>query len=221
MGNILLPSSSTIKEKAIEQTIARTDDIPAQIISDVWNPDTCPAELLPWLAWAMSVDEWDIIWPADIKRSVIKQSISVHQKKGTRGAVRRALDALGVNIELKEWFETDATPHTFEIEARGNETLSQQNEAIIDQEFFSTVRRVINDIKPARSHFQVQVGATFGIIGLKKAIAANTGAIVREHAAISPQEITRQATPTMNMACRIGTIARTRMENNIAYQDTP
>lgn len=29
-------------------------------IRELWNPDTCPANLLPWLAWSFSVDRWMI-----------------------------------------------------------------------------------------------------------------------------------------------------------------
>jgi len=47
------------------------------------------------LAWAHSLDEWDESWPEETKRAAVQSSISVHRKKGTLGAVRRALAAAG------------------------------------------------------------------------------------------------------------------------------
>lgn len=38
-------------------------------IRQVWTPEECPVELLPYLAWALSVDQWDKDWPAEKKDS--------------------------------------------------------------------------------------------------------------------------------------------------------
>lgn len=89
----LLPPASTALERAIEQTQARF--APDLSVSTLWDADTCPDAFLPYLAWAMSVDEWDQNWGDDKKRAVIKESRSIHQHKGTLSAIRRALTALG------------------------------------------------------------------------------------------------------------------------------
>ena len=91
----LLPANRTDQEAAIETTQAAriaAMDVP---VERLWNPATCPAPLLPWLAWALSVDEWDDAWPEEAKRRVIADSVTVHRVKGTVGAVRRALAAAG------------------------------------------------------------------------------------------------------------------------------
>ncbi len=54
----------------------------------------------------MSVDELDYRWPIVVQREVISRSIDVHKRKGTAGAVKRALGALGVRVDLVEWFES-------------------------------------------------------------------------------------------------------------------
>ena len=41
----------------------------------LWNPWTCPVGILPWLAWALKVDEWDAAAPEDRKRQIIADSI--------------------------------------------------------------------------------------------------------------------------------------------------
>lgn len=90
----LLPNNATGGELAIEQATARVGSVPIGI-RPLWNPDTCPADLLPWLAWSLSVDNWDPSWSEGVKRAVIRQSVGVHKRKGTKGAVIEALLAAG------------------------------------------------------------------------------------------------------------------------------
>lgn len=94
MPDSLLPVNATSQERAIEASTARLSDVPVPV-RDVWNPDTCPSAVLPWLAWQYSVDQWDATWSDDQKRGVIKASVSVHRHKGTIGAVRSVFTALG------------------------------------------------------------------------------------------------------------------------------
>ncbi len=89
----LLPHNATHTERAIE---AATDRPIPVLIGDLCNPATCPAALLPWLAWALSVDDWDPEWSEEVKRNVIAVSVEVHRRKGTVWAMRRALDAAGL-----------------------------------------------------------------------------------------------------------------------------
>lgn len=91
----LLPPSSTPLERALDQTAAvRLSALPS-VVASLWNADTCPAPLLLYLAWAMSVDEWNDGWGVDKKRAVIKESRTIHQHKGTLSAIKRALTAIG------------------------------------------------------------------------------------------------------------------------------
>lgn len=89
----LLPPNTTPLERALEQTMA-TFEPPADI-AKLWNAATCPVDFLPYLAWAVSVDEWDHTWSEERKRAVIAESRAVHQHKGTPSAIRRILIALG------------------------------------------------------------------------------------------------------------------------------
>lgn len=91
----LLPPSSTPLERALDQAAAARLAALPSVIASLWNADTCPAALLPYLAWAMSVDEWNDGWGVDKKRAVIKESRTIHQHKGTLSAVKRALAAIG------------------------------------------------------------------------------------------------------------------------------
>lgn len=88
----LLPPSATAQERAISSALARTlqTRVPLRAL---WDPATCPPDLLPWLAWAWSVDGWDPDWSATVKRNAIQESLRIHRTKGTRGAILRALAA--------------------------------------------------------------------------------------------------------------------------------
>lgn len=93
--SVLLPPQSTTLERAVDQSAAaRLAALPA-VVSSLWNADTCPPAMLPYLAWALSVDEWDETWSIERKRAVIRESRLIHQQKGTLAAVRRALASIG------------------------------------------------------------------------------------------------------------------------------
>ena len=83
----LLPPNATAGMRAIEQAAARRLAAIDTPVATLWSPATCPAALLPWLAWAFAVDVWDSAWPEATKRSVIAASLEVHRRKGTRGAL--------------------------------------------------------------------------------------------------------------------------------------
>ena len=90
----LLPPSRTSSEEAVELTVARI--AVAEPVSDtLWDPQRVPAGLLPWLAWALSVDDWAADWTDDRKRRVLERSVRAHRLKGTLASVREALDVAG------------------------------------------------------------------------------------------------------------------------------
>ncbi|NKD84517.1 phage tail protein I [Haematospirillum jordaniae] len=117
MMDDLLPPNASPEEKAISRAMDRLSAVPVPV-AGMWRPEEIPASALPWLAWALSVDVWNPDWPEARKRAVIAASFQVHRHKGTRRAVREALEALGVDVTLTEWFEADppAPVHTFTAE---------------------------------------------------------------------------------------------------------
>jgi phage tail P2-like protein len=111
----LLPINATPQERALSLAVDRLPDAP---IKTLWSPQTCPEAQLPWLAWALSVDEWDAAWPVETKRQIIAASIDQHRKKGTVGALRRALQRLGYEVEIDE---RTGTAYTFRLRVRVSE----------------------------------------------------------------------------------------------------
>lgn len=94
MTAALLPPNASAFERAAAEALGAGLS-PALPIRDLWSPERCPAPLLPWLAWALSVDAWDAGWPEETQRRVIAESLGIHRVKGSRAAVERALAALG------------------------------------------------------------------------------------------------------------------------------
>lgn len=94
MSKSLLPPNSTGTERALEGAIAKGVPLNAPV-HVLWDPHHCPAQHLPWLAWAVGVEEWDEAWPEEIKRNVIAATPQIRRHRGTVWAVREALRAVG------------------------------------------------------------------------------------------------------------------------------
>ncbi|MFY9328502.1 MAG: phage tail protein I [Georgfuchsia sp.] len=95
MVSRLLPANATRLERAVEATLTQTLDVP---IDTLWNPATCPAALLPWLAWALHVTDgegWALAETEAQKRALLARSIELHRKKGSVWSVIEALRAIG------------------------------------------------------------------------------------------------------------------------------
>lgn len=90
----LLPANSTALERAISNAMDRAGAIPTPA-DTMWDPARIPAEYLPWLAWAASVDDWDPDWPEARKRAAIAASADWHRHKGTRPSVMAVLTGAG------------------------------------------------------------------------------------------------------------------------------
>ena len=106
MTATLLPPNSTPLERALAAVIARISDVPVPV-GDLWHPARCPAPLLPWLAWSLSVDDWSSDWPDAQQREVIAASVEIHRHKGSRWSVRRALSVMGYgDCDVTEGWQT-------------------------------------------------------------------------------------------------------------------
>src|SRR5574344_1255844 len=112
----ILPPNATPLLKDLEQSTASRFPLLYGGVRYLNNPDLCPDYLLPWLAWAVSVDVWSDDWESSQKRATIRQSIQVHKEKGTLGALKRALIVFSyANIDIQEWFNYGGDPFTFRI----------------------------------------------------------------------------------------------------------
>ncbi|MGB9577916.1 MAG: phage tail protein I [Halothiobacillaceae bacterium] len=142
----LLPNNATKLERLAAQALAQIERVPVPLRT-LWNPDTCPVELLPYLAWAFSVDRWSQAWPESAKRAAIRAAYYIHAHKGTIGALRRVVEPLGYLIEVYEWFEEvpAGVPGTFRL-------LVGVLDTGITDEMYQELTWLIDDAKPLSRH---------------------------------------------------------------------
>lgn len=149
----LLPPNATNAERALETALRADIDLAA--VGTLWNPATCPSDVLPFLAWGLAISHWDAGWTEAQKRAAIADAIPFHQVKGTRAAVEQVLARFHPLLTVVEWWQANPpqAPHTFEVRAP----------AEIGADFLTaeTADAIIRDVaaaKPLRAHFDfVQV----------------------------------------------------------------
>ena len=151
VGSSILPANASTLEYQLEQlenTRFSADNLPVAEITKIWQPDMCPASLLPWLAWANGVKNWDESWSEQTRRDVIENSFEVHKYQGTRYAIEKALKPLNLETELHEWFEVspNAAPGTFAVDVY----VSEQG---ITDALIKTVHESINGNKRGSAHY--------------------------------------------------------------------
>ncbi|EMM3171507.1 phage tail protein I [Serratia marcescens] len=153
MNNTLLPPSAGAWMRHTETVTARLSAITVALRT-LWTPTACPVDLLPYLAWALSVDRWDKNWPAEKKIAAIQQSFWQHRRKGTRAAVRRVIESMGFSATFAEWFDTGDRPGTFRLEV-------DVNEVGITEKTLAELNRLVADAKPVSRHLsQLNIAAT-------------------------------------------------------------
>lgn len=127
--NSLYPPNATPFEKSISSTIDLSTAIEVPV-RKLWSPQTCPIEVIAWLGWALSVDDWDPNWTEVQKRNAVENSIQVHRQKGTVGAVKRAVGVLGFDVEVDE---RTGQVYTFNVRLKSKPglapTIAQMDEA--------------------------------------------------------------------------------------------
>ncbi|RRJ96853.1 phage tail protein I [Opitutaceae bacterium TAV4] len=139
----LLPPNATAQERAISRATERASTVPVPNRT-LWNPWTCPADTLPWLAWSLDVKDWDTAWTEHQKRAAIAASVEVHRRAGTIGALRRALAAIGYEVTVNE---ATGQPYTFDLEV-------EVGDKGMGAETFNEAERIALRNKNARSHLR-------------------------------------------------------------------
>lgn len=196
----LLPPNATPLERALSASDQRLFRVPVWVIRAFWNVDRCPAHLLPYLAASWSVDEWDPARSEAEKRDAIRESVWLHQHKGTVGALKRALARLRLGVTVSEWFEHAGAPYTFRLRvalARGATWTADQAAQLL---------RVAVAAKNVRSYLdRVTIAPPPEEIVLRPGIAVHVR--VRTRPVMTP--ITAIAAPRDYV--RVGVIVQTRI----------
>lgn len=173
----LLPPNASPLERALESATARLGAVSVEGAVTLWNPATCPAMLLPWLAWSLSVDSWEPTWSDDFKRSVVADAIAAHRRKGTRATVEAVLHRLDGLATLVEWWQATpaADPHTAEIQLPIAGAGIAPGGARASAAFADKVLAEISKVKPLREHLvlvqRLAVTASIGVQAVARAAA--------------------------------------------------
>jgi len=141
MLKTVLPPNATALEVALDTNNARRFEglmTATSESSKTWSAADCPAPLLPFLAWALSVDTWNTDWSEKVKRQVIASAVFVHRHKGTRAGIDMALKSLDLGVSISEWFEHNGAPYTFQIDVITQHGLSKSDIDIIHQSVRNT-----------------------------------------------------------------------------------
>jgi phage tail protein, P2 protein I family len=170
--NSLLPPNASELERALEAVGLSLLDLPVPI-DTLWNPDTISADLLPWLAWSLSVESWKPYWSDVIKRNRVKTAIDIARRKGTAKSVRDVVESFGGHVEIREWWQTEpkGVPHTFTLIL----TVPTQGGQEASAEFVDDIIAEVRRTKPARSHFTFTQGVLamggLGVIARARPVA--------------------------------------------------
>jgi phage tail P2-like protein len=166
----LLPPNATRLERGLEAGLAPLAAIDTPI-EQLWDPATCAIDLLPWLAYSLSVDSWDPEWSEATKRDAVARSIELHRVKGTRASVEAVLARFDELASVVEWHEASPrqAPHTFEVHlpivaAPGVVPSGARVTAAFAERIVNEVARA----KPLREHF-----------GLVQSLALTAGVAVQ------------------------------------------
>ena len=153
----ILPSS--LKDDQDIQALSNAMDrqmqeITKEISSVILLPriDELPEEIVDFLAWQFHVDFYEPLGlDAEKKRSLVKNSISWHRRKGTKSVLEEMLRILFLeNFKLEEWFEYGGEPYFFRLIIQ---------DSLESEQTYNEMIRAIHELKNVRSRLE-KIGLT-------------------------------------------------------------
>lgn len=188
----LLPPNASDLERGLEAAAARVAGVPIPL-PDLWDPQTCPVELLPWLAWGLSIDTWDPAWSEDRKRIETARAIEIQRRKGTRAAIEAVLERFDELLVLVEWFEAEPQlePHRFRVSM----PLLMGGGDRATAAFAERLVREIYRVKPLRSHLEfvqsIAAAARVNVVGIGRTagfVRLNLAAVVEDGSFLTTED---------------------------------
>lgn len=136
--------------RALDEEIFQiTDEI--KNVGLIYRIDELDEPVLDFLAFQFHVDFYDLAADIESKRSMVKNSLKWHMKKGTSYAIIEALKMIGIDAEFLHWHDWGGEPYSFKIRATitGDYYRTAGRDKII-----ARIRQAVNDSKAARSYFE-------------------------------------------------------------------
>ena len=170
-----LPPSASPLERVMEQIFFEEIALIERDIKDFLDPYKCRTDLLPYLAWEMSVDDWDESWDEKTKRDVIAAAIEIHSYKGTRYALDKSIESIRQDgLSVTEWFEDKVKlrPGFFRVNL-------QARNSDIDESTVPQIHKAVNNAKNTRSNLE-SISITSQVNNpVKNSVISRMGMIVR------------------------------------------
>lgn len=107
------------------------------------NIDTLSESCLDILAYDLHIDWYNYNYNVETKRAIIKDSIRVHQKLGTKNAVETVLRNIYNEADVEEWFNYGGSPYTFRVKINiRNGGLTESEIKTVDEhmKFYKNIR---------------------------------------------------------------------------------
>ena len=142
---LLPPSLNTEPFKEIAEALdVQLQRVWEELINVVIYPRIDEIEdekLLDLLGWQFHIEGWELAKTIEDKKRLIKNAIELHRYKGTRCAIKKVLEALGLSGDIKEWFEYGGEPYKFKVYIS----------SIPSEELWERLIHLINEYKNERS----------------------------------------------------------------------
>lgn len=129
--------------------------------------DELPEDLLDILAYDFKVDWYGYDYGITAKRAQIKNSINIHRRLGTAGAVEKALGDIYPGTEVQEWFDYGGAPYCFRVllDVTNQRVTISHAEIVRAIDIFKSLRSHLQDNGVIyRSRTQIAVGVTCGYV---------------------------------------------------------
>ncbi|SNZ10730.1 phage tail protein, P2 protein I family [Persephonella hydrogeniphila] len=136
-----LEAFAELEGKSFEQVSAK---IPYLLIYKLENLSDSELEELAW-QFDISQTEWELATDRKQKEELIKNNILLKAKRGTKWAIKKVLDLLGLQGQISEWFDYGGQPYRFKVDI----DLKYQG---FQSDTYDKLFNLIKEYKNVRSH---------------------------------------------------------------------
>ena len=168
MNNILTPIND-ISSVTFDELFARYQSLDTECLL-IYLFDKVEESALVHLAEQFHItgtEGWTYCQTTEEKRKLIKNSLNLHKYRGTKFALKRALNILGIETEVYEWFEYGGRPYYFKV------SIDIENRAF-DDSFEQLLLDTILSHKNVRSKMETLIVHLLQVVNAKFASAVIT-----------------------------------------------
>ena len=168
MNKILTPIND-ISSQTFDELFARYQELDTECLL-IYLFDKTEESALVHLAEQFHItgnEGWTYCKTTEEKRNLLKNSLNLHKYRGTKFALKRALNILGIESDVYEWFQYNGTPYYFKV------SVEMQNRAF-DDDFEKILLDTIFANKNVRSKMETLIVHLLQVVNAKFASAVIT-----------------------------------------------